>query len=97
LPVEGVMALLWDEFPHVRCTTHELAPGDRFVFYTDGITDRVSADGAMYEMERLVAALGRNGACAPAAIVARIVEDLDDFASGHEPDDDQTLLVVGVD
>lgn len=97
LPVDGIMALLWDEFPRVPCTTHELAPGDRLVFYTDGITDRLSADGTMYESERLTAALGREGGCAPGDIVARIVKDLDAFAAGHEPDDDQTLLVVGVD
>jgi sigma-B regulation protein RsbU (phosphoserine phosphatase) len=97
LPVDGVMALLWEEFGHVPCAEHALDPGDRIVLYTDGITDRMSADGTLYDIDRLMAALGRAGMQLPGAIVEQIIVDLDDFAGGHEPDDDQTLLVIGVD
>jgi sigma-B regulation protein RsbU (phosphoserine phosphatase) len=97
LPVDGVMALCWGEFAHVPCTEHVLEPGDRIVFYTDGITDRMSADGTLYDVERLISALASEGSSLPGAIAERIVVDLDDFAGGHEPDDDQTLVVVGID
>jgi sigma-B regulation protein RsbU (phosphoserine phosphatase) len=97
LSIDGVMALLWDEFTHVPCSEHALEAGDRVVFYTDGITDRLSQDGTLYDIERLMSALGREGSRLPGAIVERIVVDLDTFAGGHEPDDDQTLLVVGID
>jgi sigma-B regulation protein RsbU (phosphoserine phosphatase) len=96
LPVDGAMALLWDEFDRLPCSEHPLEPGDRVVFYTDGITDRESADGSFYDIERLMSALARDGSRAPDAIVQRIVADLETFAAGHEPGDDQTLLVVGV-
>jgi serine phosphatase RsbU (regulator of sigma subunit) len=39
----------------------------------------------------------RIGPIAPAEIVRKIVAELDQFAAGHEPDDDQTLLVAGFD
>ncbi|MCC7044991.1 MAG: SpoIIE family protein phosphatase [Acidobacteria bacterium] len=97
LPIDGVMALLWDEFGDVPCSEHALEAGDRVVFYTDGITDRLSTDGTLYDLERLRSSLAREGSSLPGAIVERIVLDLDAFAGGHEPDDDQTLLVVGVD
>jgi sigma-B regulation protein RsbU (phosphoserine phosphatase) len=97
LPIDGVMALLWDEFGSVPCSEHALEAGDRIVFYTDGITDRLSTDGTLFDLERLMSSLAHEGARLPGSIVERIVLDLDTFAGGHEPDDDQTLLVVGVD
>jgi sigma-B regulation protein RsbU (phosphoserine phosphatase) len=97
LCVNTVMALLWDDLGEVPCTEHELRPGDRVVFYTDGITDREAPDGTMYDEAGLLAALGGTAAVAPSALVDRIVATLDAFARGHEPGDDQTLVVAGVD
>lgn len=96
LPVDGVMALLWQEFERVPCVEHTIEPGERLVFYTDGIVDRQAMDDTMYDLERLMAALARPGSRAPGAIVDRIVADLDAFAGGHEAGDDQTLLIVGL-
>jgi serine phosphatase RsbU (regulator of sigma subunit) len=97
LPVQAVLPMLWMELGDVPCSEHTLRPGDRLAFYTDGITDRHAADETMYDPERLTAALATVGTLPPAAIVERLVADLDAFAGGHEPDDDQTLVVVGVD
>jgi phosphoserine phosphatase RsbU/P len=97
LPVQAVLPLLWMELGDVPCSEHTLGPGDRVAFYTDGITDRHAADETMYDPERLTSALRASGTLRPAAIVERLVADLDAFAGGHEPDDDQTLVVVGVD
>lgn len=95
LALDTVMCLLWDELGDVPCLEHALEPADRLVFYTDGITDRQGSDG-MYDPERLTAALARVGTRTPAEIVEYLVGDLHSFAGGHEPDDDQTLLIVGV-
>jgi serine phosphatase RsbU (regulator of sigma subunit) len=46
--------------------------------------------------ERLTAALARAGTRTPDEIVQHLVSDLNAFAGGHEPDDDQTLLIVGI-
>ena len=51
----------------------------------------------MFDPERLSAALARNSGHAPADIVSDIVAELDRFSGGQEPEDDQTLLVVGFD
>ena len=78
------------------CRRPAFAPGDRIVFFTDGITERQASDGSMYDEERLAGALVSLGTLAPRAIVDRRSGALDTFARGQEPDDDQTLLVVGI-
>ena len=96
LPVTPVLALLWDELGDIPVTTHALRSGERVLFFTDGITDRQAPDGSMFDEERLVAALAGIGPVAPALLVDRLTAELDGFAAGREPDDDQTLLVVGM-
>jgi sigma-B regulation protein RsbU (phosphoserine phosphatase) len=69
--------------------------GDRLLLYTDGITEREAPDGAMFEEDRLTRALAKAAALEPSAIVDTLVADLDAFAEGQEPRDDQTLVLVG--
>jgi serine phosphatase RsbU (regulator of sigma subunit) len=95
LPMETAMCVLWDELRDIPCVEHPLEPHDTIAFYTDGITDRQAADGTMFDLDRLNDALTRAGG-APADIVASIIGELDAFAGGQEPDDDQTLLIVGL-
>ena len=97
LAIESTMCLLWDELGVIPCVEHPLRSGDRVVFYTDGITERQSADGSMYDQDQFAAALTRIGPEAPAAIVRDLVAEVDRFADGQEPEDDQTLLVTGFD
>jgi phosphoserine phosphatase RsbU/P len=95
--LENAMCLLWQEMTDIPCVECPLEAGDRWVFFTDGITDRQAPDGTMFDAERLSAALARNSAHGPAEIVRDIVGELDRFSGGQEPEDDQTLLVVGFD
>jgi phosphoserine phosphatase RsbU/P len=95
LPVDAVPPLLLMPLDAIACAQVTLAPGDRVVFYTDGITERLDAHEQMYELERLVSLLGRNTGVPATALVARVVADVSDFAGGHESEDDQTLVVVG--
>ena len=96
LAVDSVLALLWMEFGDVPCAEHALQANDRLVFFTDGITERLGPGGTMYDPERLIAALAMLGPVDPGAIVDGTMAGLDAFARGQEPDDDQTLLVVGI-
>jgi len=96
-PIETSMCLLWDELSDVRSDEFLLAPGDRWTFFTDGITERQAADGTMFDVERLVSAVMRHSHRMPTDIVNAIITELDAFAGGQEPEDDQTLLVVGID
>jgi serine phosphatase RsbU (regulator of sigma subunit) len=97
LPVEPAMCLIWDELGTIPCAEYALRGGDRLVFYTDGITERQAQDDVMYDPEQFCAALTRIGALPPTVIVREVVAELDRFVAGHEPDDDQTLLVAGFD
>jgi sigma-B regulation protein RsbU (phosphoserine phosphatase) len=95
--VDTSMCLLWTEMKTVPCAEFPLNPGDRWAFFTDGVTDRQAPDGTMFDLERLVDAFARHGSEKPQEIVTAIVAELDAFSCGVEPEDDQTLLVVGFD
>ena len=95
--VGAARMLLWNELSDVPCAEFPLTRGDRWLFFTDGITDRQAPDGTMFDLDRLAPALARSCNKTPVAIVDAIVSELDSFSGGVEPEDDQTLLVVGFD
>jgi sigma-B regulation protein RsbU (phosphoserine phosphatase) len=97
VPLENAMCLLWHEMHDVPCIEIPLQKDDRFLFFTDGITDRQSTDGTMFDLERLSAALAKHRERTPPEIATAIVAELDAFSAGQEPDDDQTLLVAAID
>jgi sigma-B regulation protein RsbU (phosphoserine phosphatase) len=96
LEVESVWSLLWDELGEIPVAEHTLAAGERLVFYTDGITDRQAPDGSMFEDERLRRAVVASAGQSPSEMVVQLTDTLDRFAAGHEPVEDQTLLIVGM-
>ena len=95
VPVDAVVPLLLMELGDVSSSECTFEAGDRLLLYTDGITDREAPDGTMFEEGRLTAALGKVAALGPRAIIDWLVADLDAFAGGREPRDDQTLVLVG--
>jgi sigma-B regulation protein RsbU (phosphoserine phosphatase) len=97
LPVDATRMLLMFDLPEMPFNKTCLEPGDRLVLYTDGITDRMGPDDEMYDLDRLSSALARAGSSDAQGTLEAIVNDLDGFARGHEPHDDQTLLVVAFD
>jgi sigma-B regulation protein RsbU (phosphoserine phosphatase) len=71
------------------------APGDVFLFVTDGITECQTTRGEEFGEERLVAALRDLAAGATAAgIRDRLVQAVRAFAGEAEQVDDQTVVVV---
>ena len=63
------MCLLWQELPDIPCVEVPLQKGDRWLFFTDGITDRQSSDETMFDLERLSEALAKYREREPAEIV----------------------------
>jgi sigma-B regulation protein RsbU (phosphoserine phosphatase) len=73
----------------------ELGPGDRVLFYTDGITEARNPEGDEYGEERLTAsALTVQGSSAD-AIKQAVLADVNAFTGGRF-EDDATLIVVGM-
>jgi sigma-B regulation protein RsbU (phosphoserine phosphatase) len=71
----------------------DVAPGDRLVLFTDGITETCGAGDDEFGDDRLIAALRDSGAADPAAFVDRIFSDVARFRVGPIADD-ATVVVA---
>jgi PAS domain S-box-containing protein len=96
IAVVNAPLLFFGELGSIACHEEALRGGDRIVFYTDGVTERHAADESIYDPSRLMDVLLRNGGGGVAAIVDHLVRDLDVFGGDREPEDDQTVLAVGI-
>ena len=97
LSVDAVPPLLMMPLPLIPAPAVQLEPGDRVLFYTDGVTERIDRQGHMYDLSRLAAVLSKAATLPPARLIERVVEDLERFADGQEPEDDLTLVALGFD
>lgn len=71
----------------------DVAPGDTFVLYTDGITEAKGPDGGLFREERLCDVLhGHNGSAEKLA--QSIVDAMAKFTSTEAQSDDITFVVV---
>jgi sigma-B regulation protein RsbU (phosphoserine phosphatase) len=77
-------------------SSHVLEPGDKLVFFTDGITDSQNASGESFGAHRLDKVLATCTACTAEDLVAAIRKAVDEFAGDEPPIDDRTLLSVRV-
>ncbi|MBT8367582.1 MAG: SpoIIE family protein phosphatase [Deltaproteobacteria bacterium] len=94
LECPGVYPLGIEPFEiEIPVTEIKLMPGDRFLIYTDGLTERFNSDGRSYGEDRLLQSLAGDGAVTPQEIIAVIMSDVDRFAGEHPADDDQALLL----
>lgn len=88
-------------FPGLNFETRSvfLAPGDRLFLYTDGVTEAQNREQALYDEDRLLAALNEEDGprLPPAQTVARIQCSIDAFADGAEQADDITMLALEFD
>jgi PAS domain S-box-containing protein len=96
LAVVNAPLLFFDELGSIECLDEALDGGDRIVFYTDGVTERQAADDSIYDVPRLLDVLSRHGHRDVATMLEYLVRDLDTFGGETEPDDDQTVLAVGI-
>jgi PAS domain S-box-containing protein len=74
--------------------TIDLAPGDIYLFFTDGLVECRSRRGEYFGVKGLEAALAKTTGQTPEQVLASILEDCRQFCEGVEPDDDQTAIVV---
>ncbi len=77
----------------VPINTRRLEPDDRVIFYSDGICDRVCADGSAFGVDGIVAA-ARTAPNPTAANTVNAIEEAVLAASGEPLVDDATLIVL---
>jgi sigma-B regulation protein RsbU (phosphoserine phosphatase) len=75
--------------------TAQLAPGDRVILFTDGVTEACDAAGEEFGEARLLHLLQEHRASAASALKDKILTAAAEFSSGHWHDD-ATLLVLAV-
>ena len=94
LPCPGVYPLGIEPYEiEIPVTETKLEPGDRFLIYTDGLTERFDMAGKTYGEERLLRLLAIDSADDPQGVIAAIMADVEQFAGEHPADDDQALLL----
>lgn len=85
------------EGPEFEEETVALAPGDRIVLYTDGVSEAERADGEMFGEERLYALLDRAPRDLPAErLVDHVLDGVRAHLDGVEAGDDITVMALRV-
>lgn len=74
-----------------KCSLEE---GDSVVLVSDGVTEAFNLEGAMFEEERLIAAVRASGELTAVETLERLIGDVDEFSQGCEQADDISVLVL---
>jgi len=72
----------------------QLAPGDKLVLYSDGLTETENAQGEFFDTRRLQAFLLEHLTHSAAELHSSLLASLDRFSEGGVVRDDVTLLVL---
>lgn len=94
LPVKPGFVLGGMEGMRYRAQEGSLAPGDALVLYTDGVTEALDEEGALYGEDRLLAFLEQRRADSSQAIVEGLKEEIMGYRGAAEQADDLTVLAV---
>jgi len=73
----------------------QLAPGDRVILFTDGVTEATNPLGEEFGEARLLGLVDQNRGCSAEELQRRILDDVTAFSGGHTHDD-ITLVVLAV-
>jgi sigma-B regulation protein RsbU (phosphoserine phosphatase) len=71
-----------------------MAPGDRLVLYTDGVTEAFDAGDEAFGTDRLRESLSRHRARDPGQLTEAVLGDLAGFVADAPPSDDITLFTL---
>jgi sigma-B regulation protein RsbU (phosphoserine phosphatase) len=77
-------------------TKLQLEPGDKVVFYTDGIVEAMNEQEEMYGFERLLEVVQQASAADADMLHKEILDKVNVFAGGATQHDDLTVIVVCV-
>jgi sigma-B regulation protein RsbU (phosphoserine phosphatase) len=71
-----------------------LGPGDVAVLFTDGIPEGRNSQNEDFTEERLKSLVWKHRSLSAAELGRRIITDVQEFATGTEPCDDITLVII---
>jgi phosphoserine phosphatase RsbU/P len=77
--------------------TVELVDGDVFLFYTDGVSEAMNAEGDLFGEERLRLLVEQHGGLGAEGLRERIVRDVEAYVGAADAHDDMTMIVLTVD
>ncbi|ACN17412.1 putative chemotaxis response regulator [Desulforapulum autotrophicum HRM2] len=97
IPCDSVLLMGLGPYADVPVTEVTLHPGDRILFYTDGVTDRFNASQERYGTNRLLGQFSNAASDDPEVILKEIVDDISKFAGDCPADDDQAMVIIVVD
>ena len=89
----GMPIGVWPEMDFDNIET-QIAPGDRILLYSDGVTDCLNPHGEAFGEQRLLKAVEEVAGGDLDTMFTGLVAKLDAWRGGREPDDDLSLLVV---
>ena len=73
---------------------HQMESGDVLFTYTDGVTEAMNRDAALFDSERLLTSLRDVPESDPQQIIEAVQEKVDAFAEGVTQSDDITMLAL---
>ena len=74
--------------------TQVISPGDFIIFYTDGVTDAMNAEGEEFGMKRFRDLIQDHRTAAAVEILEAIKHAIDDFIDTTAPYDDITIIIA---
>ncbi len=83
-------------FSQYEQETQTIAPGDRLIAYTDGISDVAGPDGTSFTPEELEQFLADHRKESPDDLIQSVLARVKELSSGGDFDDDVTMLVAEV-
>jgi serine phosphatase RsbU (regulator of sigma subunit) len=75
-------------------TRLQLSPGDKVIFYTDGIVEAMNEQGAMFGFDRLVEVLKAARSVTADSLLKELLEKVNQFVGEAAQHDDLTAIVV---
>jgi sigma-B regulation protein RsbU (phosphoserine phosphatase) len=72
----------------------ELERGDCLIFYTDGVTEALDAEGDEFGLERMIQSVQKGAVEGAPAIINRLIEEVRSFIGSQPQHDDITLIAI---
>jgi phosphoserine phosphatase RsbU/P len=91
----GILFGVRPEFDEYPVCALPIAPGDRFLLYTDGVTDPQNANGDAFGDSRLEHVVRSNQSCTPSELSDRLLSEIRHWQpASMSQEDDITLIVI---